>query len=169
MSDWICPICGSDLALLGSDPEMKFSPGRALALALSLVKLLEGANSQEQHCPHPAPQFSPREPIGRVQLWIRDHLRDDLSVAQLARQAGMSQRNFARAFVQETRMTPAEFVEMARLTAARQLLDTTTRPLQLVAFESGFSSTQALRRAFLRRLGMAPREYRAQSNRQGNY
>ena len=49
-----------------------------------------------------------------MQQWIRDHLREDLSVARLAHQAGMSERNFARTFVQETNLTPADFVDLAR-------------------------------------------------------
>jgi len=73
----------------------------------------------------------------------------------------MSQRNFARAFIQDTRMTPAQFVDLVRVDAARRLLDESTLPLQRIAFESGFSGAQALRRAFCRQLGIAPREYRA--------
>jgi transcriptional regulator GlxA family with amidase domain len=98
-----------------------------------------------------------------VQQWIRDHLRADLSVAALARRAGMSQRNFARAFVQDTQMTPAQFVDLLRVDAARGLLEDSTLPLQRIAFESGFSGAQALRRAFRRRLGVTPREHRSRS------
>ena len=153
----MCPICGNDLAVLGLGVETEQPLSIALALASSLVKLLERAGAPAQATmPFPA-----REPIRRVQHWIHDNLQEDLSVAQLARQAGMSQRNFARAFVQETEMTPAEFVELRRIGAARRLLDTSGPGLQRIAFECGFSSTQALRRAFLRRLGVTPREYRA--------
>ena len=70
---------------------------------------------QSQFSAQLAAQFVAREPIQRVQQWIRDHLREDLSVARLAHQAGMSERNFARTFVQETNLTPADFVELARI------------------------------------------------------
>ncbi|THD60326.1 MAG: helix-turn-helix domain-containing protein [Phenylobacterium sp.] len=156
MSDWMCPICGSDLAVLGLSLETEQPLGVALALAVSLVKLLERAGGPAQA----AMPFPAREPIRRVRHWIHDNLGEDLSVAQLARRAGMSQRNFARAFVQETEMTPAEFVELRRIAVARRLLDTSALGLQQIAFECGFSSTQALRRAFLRRSGVTPSEYR---------
>jgi transcriptional regulator GlxA family with amidase domain len=43
------------------------------------------------------------------------------------------------------------------------MLEESTLPLQRIAFESGFSSAQALRRAFRRRLGVTPREHRSRS------
>ena len=81
-------------------------------------------------------------------------------MARLAHQAGMSERNFARTFVQETNLTPADFVELARIDEARRLLEETKAPLQRVARDSGFSGTQAMRRAFCRRLDVTPSEYR---------
>jgi transcriptional regulator GlxA family with amidase domain len=95
-----------------------------------------------------------------VLQWIRDHLQQDLSVAQLARQAGMSPRSYARAFVQETHITPAHFVELARIEEARRLLEETRLPVQRVALDSGFSGTQPMRKAFCRRLDITPSEYR---------
>lgn len=132
----------------------------ALAVARYLVMYLKRPGGQSQFSAQLAAQFVAREPIQRVQQWIRDHLRQDLSVAQLAREAGMSQRNFARAFVQETHVTPADFVELTRIDEARRLLEETKLSLQRVALNSGFSGTQAMRRAFCRRLDVAPREYR---------
>jgi transcriptional regulator GlxA family with amidase domain len=58
----------------------------------------------------------------------------------------------ARAFVQETHVTPAHFVELARLEKARRLLEETRLPVQRVALDSGFSGTQPMRKAFCRRL-----------------
>lgn len=136
--------------------------GREVALAVGryLVMFLKRPGGQSQFSAQLAAQFVTREPIQRLQLWIRDHLGEDLSVARMAREVGMSQRNFARTFVQEARMTPAEFVELARIDKARRLLEETREPLQRVAFESGFAGTQAMRRAFCRRLDVTPSEYR---------
>ena len=159
----MCPICGGDLASAGSNLDDSKEGVRALAVARHLVALLERSEGRSQPDRRSEAPFNAREPILEVQQWIRDHLRDDLSVAELARRAGMSQRNFARAFVQDIRMTPAQFVRMVRVDAACRLLDESTLPLQLIAFESGFSGAQALRRAFCRRLGIAPSEYRSRT------
>ena len=131
-----------------------------LAVARYLVMYLKRPGGQSQFSDQLAAQFVTKEPIQRVQQWVRDHLRQDLSVAKLARQAGMSARNFARTFVQETRLTPADFVELARIDEARRLLEETKSSLQRVARDSGFSSTQAMRRAFGRQMAVTPSEYR---------
>jgi transcriptional regulator GlxA family with amidase domain len=72
----------------------------------------------------------------------------------------MSQRNFARAFASETQMTPATYVELTRIDAARRLLEESHLSLQQVAFRAGFSSPQAMRRAFARHLDVTPGDYR---------
>ena len=56
--------------------------------------------------------------------------------------------------------TPADFVEMARVDAARRLLEESETPLQRVASRCGFGSPDTMRRAFLRRIGAGPSDYR---------
>ncbi len=77
----------------------------------------------------------------------------------------MSVRNFARAFRAETGTTPAAYVERARLDDARRLLETSPASIEEVARRSGFGTPEALRRAFVRRVGLAPREYRSRFGR----
>jgi transcriptional regulator GlxA family with amidase domain len=72
----------------------------------------------------------------------------------------MSVRNFTRVFQHETGITPADFVEMARVDSARRLLEDTEMPLQRVAASCGFANPDTMRRAFLRRIGTGPSEYR---------
>jgi transcriptional regulator GlxA family with amidase domain len=64
-----------------------------------------------------------------LQTWILAHPHADLSVEALAERVAMSSRNFARLFVQEMGMTPAKFVEHARLEAARCTLEQTALPV----------------------------------------
>jgi transcriptional regulator GlxA family with amidase domain len=73
----------------------------------------------------------------------------------------MTERSFARVFRSQTGITPAGFVEATRVDAARRLLEETNLPLQQVASDAGYGSTEALRRAFLRQLGIRPTDYRA--------
>lgn len=144
------------LALIEED----HGPALALAVARRLVMFLKRPGGQSQYSVHLASQVTALSPITRIQAWIRDNLREDLSVSTLARRAAMSERNFARGFVQETKLTPAQFVELTRIDAARRLLESSSLSLQRVARESGFSSTQAMRRAFHRRLDVIPGQYR---------
>ncbi len=98
---------------------------------------------------------------GKVQAHVLGQLNQRFSVQQLAAVAGMSARNFARVFVQETGITPQEFVERSRVDLARSLLETTAAALKVVAYDCGFGSAELMRRVFVRRIGVTPADYRA--------
>ncbi|MCW2241671.1 GlxA family transcriptional regulator [Azospirillum canadense] len=149
---------GMDLALALVEEDW----GRPLALAVAreLVMFLKRPGGQSQFSAHLAAQSSERSAIQAVQAWVLDNLTGDLAVNALAKRANMSARNFARVFRLEAHMTPGDFVEAARVDAARRMLEDTDTPLQRVAARCGFGNTNALRRAFLRRLQVTPGEYR---------
>ncbi len=96
-----------------------------------------------------------------LQQWIQEHLDHRLQVEELAAESGMSPRNFARVFVQETGQTPGKYVEDMRLDRARRLLESGLRDLDHVAEKAGFRRQERLQRAFRRRFGISPRQYQA--------
>ena len=132
----------------------------ALSVARRLVVFLKRPGGQSQFSAHLAAQVATESRIQAVQHWILDHLPLELTVTALAARAAMSVRNFTRVFQQDAGMTPADFVEMARVDAARRLLEDTDKPLQRVAASCGFANPDTMRRAFLRRIGTGPSEYR---------
>jgi transcriptional regulator GlxA family with amidase domain len=150
---------GMDLALafveedLGSD--------LALAVARQLVLFLKRPGGQAQFSAQLAAQQSEREPLRDLQAWIADNLDADLSVPALAARAHMSERHFARAFRAGVGMTPAAFVEVARVERARMALEAGDAPVETVARSAGFGTVETMRRAFRRRLGVAPADYRS--------
>lgn len=95
-----------------------------------------------------------------LMAWARENLRQPLTVVELAARAGMSERNFARAFTAATGFTPAKAIERLRVEAARTLLD--SQPLQVedVALETGFGDQERMRRAFIRAFGQPPQALR---------
>jgi transcriptional regulator GlxA family with amidase domain len=72
----------------------------------------------------------------------------------------MSPRNFARSFRREVGLTPAAYVETLRVERARQCLEQDSDPIDRVADRCGFGTPETMRRAFARRVGVAPTEYR---------
>jgi transcriptional regulator GlxA family with amidase domain len=132
----------------------------ALSVARRLVVFLKRPGGQSQFSAHLAAQVATEGRIQAVQHWILDHLPLDLTVKTLASRAAMSVRNFTRVFQEDAGMTPADFVEMARVDSARRLLEDTDKPLQRVASSCGFANPDTMRRAFLRRIGTGPSEYR---------
>jgi transcriptional regulator GlxA family with amidase domain len=137
----------------------------ALAVARRLVVFLKRPGGQSQFSAHLAAQVATEGRIQAVQHWILEHLPLELTVQTLASRAAMSVRNFTRVFQQEAGMTPADFVEMARIDSARRMLEDTDKPLQRVASQCGFANPDTMRRAFLRRIGAGPSEYRERFRR----
>ena len=145
------------LALVQED----HGPEVSLAVAKRLVVVAQRQGGQSQFSPYLLPQSEPDSPIARVHAHVMAHLRDDHHVEALADVAGMSARTFARAFKLQTRMTPADFVEGARIDAARNRLEGGDLPLKMVAYDCGFSGAEHMRQVFVRRLGLTPSQYRA--------
>jgi len=98
--------------------------------------------------------------FGRLMGWIRERLGEPLGVERLAREAAMSPRNFARAFLAETGMTPAKAVERLRVEAARERIEAGAEPIDRVALALGFGEPERMRRAFLRAFGQPPQALR---------
>ncbi|MEU5692165.1 DJ-1/PfpI family protein [Actinosynnema sp. NPDC020468] len=82
------------------------------------------------------------------------------TVETMARHASMSTRHFGRLFTAKVGTSPARHVERARVEAAATLLEAGDEALDSVARRCGFGSSETLRRAFLRVLGVAPGGYR---------
>ena len=132
----------------------------ALGVARELVMFLRRPGGQSQFSVQLAMQGADREPIRDLQRWIGDHLSEELSVARLAKRAAMSARNFARIFVRETGMTPATYVEKARIEAARRRLEESADTVDAIAGNCGFGTRESMRRAFMRELHVPPSAYR---------
>lgn len=150
---------GIDLALMLIEEDH----GRELALSVArhLVMFLKRPGGQSQFSAHLAAQIAAESRVQSVQHWILDNLSADLSLSTLAARAGMSVRNFSRTFQSETGSTPADFVELARVDAARRVLEDSETPLQRVASHCGFGTADTMRRAFIRRIGTGPQDYRS--------
>jgi transcriptional regulator GlxA family with amidase domain len=149
---------GMDLALALVEEDL----GRdiALTVARDCVMFLKRPGGQSQFSAHLMLQQSSHTSIGDLQNWVLDHLDADLSVAALAERAAMSPRNFARVFKRDVHITPARFVEIARLQAACRQLETSQASVERVARDCGFGNPEHLRRAFMRQYRISPQSYR---------
>ncbi len=147
---------GIDLALALVEADLGREP--ALAIARQLVVFLKRPGGQAQFSAALTLQEKD-ERFDRLHGWIVENLRGDLSLAALAGQAHMSLRSFARHYRQATGRTPARAVEEIRIETARRLLEQGLSVAK-VGRRCGFGSQETLRRAFLRRVGASPQDYR---------
>lgn len=132
----------------------------ALRIARQFVLFLRRPANQSQFSAHLAAPAAARDGLRDVQAHIAEHPGADLSVEALAARAGMSVRNFARAFRTEVGVTPARYVERARIESARRRLEESDDGVDVIAAACGFGTAETMRRAFLRVLHVPPAEYR---------
>jgi transcriptional regulator GlxA family with amidase domain len=132
----------------------------AQTVARWLVMFLHRPGGQTQFA---SPVWVPRaerSAVRAVQAVVEAAPAGDHRLPALAAAAAMSVRHFARVFTAEVGETPGRFVERVRLEAARRELETTNDTLDVIAVGCGFGTAETLRRAFQRRLNVAPDSYR---------
>jgi transcriptional regulator GlxA family with amidase domain len=125
-----------------------------------LVMFLHRPGGQTQFA---SPVWVPRaerSTVRAVQQLVEAAPGGDHRLSVLAAAAAMSVRHFARVFTAEVGEPPGRFVERVRIEAARRELETTDDTLDVLAARCGFGTAETLRRAFQRRLGVAPDSYR---------
>ncbi|MFJ9036881.1 GlxA family transcriptional regulator [Streptomyces sp. NPDC102406] len=92
--------------------------------------------------------------------WLRENLARDLTLADIAKQAGTSTRTLIRRFSDQTGTTPLQWLHRARIRQAQHLLETTGHSVERIGSQVGFGSPTAFRDRFKRTTGVSPRTYR---------
>jgi transcriptional regulator GlxA family with amidase domain len=150
----------------GIDPALSLieqDAGRKVAIdvARMLGVYLKRAGGQFQYSALLAAQAqSDSGSFSELEQWIVENLKSDLRVETLAERVNMSPRNFARLYAKTRGRTPAKAVEAIRIDAARRQLEETADRIAAIAQACAFSNEEQMRTAFIRVLGVPPREYR---------
>jgi len=128
-----------------------------VARRLVVPPLREGGQAQFAVRPIP-PEES--QGLARILEWAHAHLDRVLTVDDLADQANMSARTFARRFKQETGTTPHRWLTHQRILNAQQLLEKSDQPIDWIAESVGLQTAATLREHFRRILKTTPTAYR---------
>ncbi|MFW6694758.1 GlxA family transcriptional regulator [Streptomyces sp. MAR4 CNX-425] len=127
--------------------------------ARRLVAAPYRSGGQAQYVPRSVP-----EPLGErfaaTREWALRRLGEPLTLAALARHAGVSARTFSRRFADDTGYTPMQWVMRARVDVARELLERSEQSVEQIADHVGLGTGANLRLHFQRILGTTPSEYR---------
>jgi transcriptional regulator GlxA family with amidase domain len=148
---------GLDLSLAIIETDLGADIARAVARELVIYHRRTGSQSQISTLLELAPRT---DRIQAALTYARDNLHKPLTVAVLAEAAHLSPRQFSRAFVAETGHSPAKAVEVLRVEGARNLMEQSRHPIEVVARQTGFSDRDQMRRAFLRVVGQPPQALR---------
>ncbi len=130
-------------------------------LARQLVVAPHRQGGQAQFIEQPLARTPGDERIAAVLAWAAAHLDQAHTVDTLAARAAMSRRSFTRHVREATGTSVLQWLLGQRLALAQRLLETTARPLELVAASAGFGSALSLRQHFRKALATSPSAYRA--------
>lgn len=135
---------------LGSSGNLLFREGLGLALAVHLLGRYRAPG------PTARPAGLSSSQLRAVLEWIDAHLAGDVSLARLARVAGVSTSHFRVLFKRSTQVAVHEYVVQRRVERARQLLLRNELPASQIALEAGFSHQSHMARCMRRVLGITP-------------
>jgi AraC family transcriptional activator FtrA len=132
-------------------------------VARRLVMAPHREGGQAQFIPQPVGDAT--EPwLSDLLQWAERHLHEPLTTGRLAAAARMTKRTFFRRFSAMTGGSPAEWLTSLRVGRARDLLETSTKSIERIAWECGFGSAATMRHHFHQRLKVSPASYRAARN-----
>lgn len=145
------------LALVESD----YGPDVARRVARWMVVFLQRPGGQAQFSVWTESAPAVPKPLRDILDSVVADPAADHSIAIMADRAAVSERHLVRMFRVQVGMTPARFVEQARLEAAKVLLASGDHGQEAVARRAGFGSADTMRRTFRRNLGVSPSMYRS--------
>lgn len=131
----------------------------ANAVARRLVMPPHRRGGQAQYVIAPVP-VRPEQSMGPVLEWALKNLSEPIEIGQLAAQARMSERTFLRRFRDGMGMSPQRWLQQVRIERAKELLETSSMALIIIAGECGYQSLETFRVAFKRMAGTSPAAYR---------
>ncbi|NUK01375.1 helix-turn-helix domain-containing protein [Streptomyces lunaelactis] len=133
------------------------------AVANSVARLAVAAphrtGGQSQYIERSVPHTSGQS-LAATREWALHNIAGPLSVRRLADHASLSERTFARHFVEETGMPPLQWLLTARIDLAKHLLETGDHGVDEVARRVGLGTAANLRLRFRRATGTSPSSYR---------
>jgi transcriptional regulator GlxA family with amidase domain len=135
--------------------------GEPLAAATAKLMLVERRRGSQSPflVPHAAPADTASE-IESATRYLRQHSGKRLAIAGVCRALAVSERTLARRFKASLGMSPLSYLQSQRIARARQLLESSTLPLERIVEQCGYEDVSSFRKLFARQVGMTPREYR---------
>ncbi len=97
--------------------------------------------------------------LKKVVSFLHEHLDADMSVADIARQFGLSERSLSRLFQKELHMTFIQYATILRMLKALKLLLDERMPVNEVANAVGYNSLPTFSNTFTKIVGLRPSEY----------
>ncbi|MBR1892374.1 MAG: helix-turn-helix transcriptional regulator [Lachnospiraceae bacterium] len=127
--------------------------GQVYSFVIELLRL-EGEYSQKSL------DTKANETIKTVFMYVKDHMHEDIKVADMADACGLSETHFRRSFESAMNMKPADYVNYVRVDEACRLISTKELSMEEIAIRVGFQSQSTFNRNFKRITHMTPYQWK---------
>ena len=106
--------------------------------------------------------------ISAIQRYIEEHFTEEIRIADLARQFFISPYYLSHTFKSQVGYSPKQYIQLNRLSYAKELLETTDLQVSQIAYKCGFGDTNNFIRSFKNWFDQAPNRYRQNGETEGN-
>lgn len=100
------------------------------------------------------------EDIHQALLFIHENYQNDIRSEDVAQAINWGYSRFRKVFLQQTGMTPYQYIQETRIKQSKFLIMNTTKPLKEIAYNVGFNNPDYFSTAFRRITGLSPMEFR---------
>lgn len=133
-----------------------YSESMATALAAHLLKYYSTRKHVLQEYENGLSKYKLKQAIE----YINEHLTEEVSLAEISAELGMSQYYFCRLFKQSTGMTPHTYLVQQRVERSKQLLKQAEGTINDIAIECGFANPSHFAKCFRQYTGISPKQFR---------
>ncbi|SDR30202.1 GlxA family transcriptional regulator [Pseudovibrio sp. Tun.PSC04-5.I4] len=135
--------------------------GHATMLEVSRRFLIDPSGREQKHYRTFYPKLTHGdEAVLKTQHWLQSEFKYKLAVPDMVEKSGLTGRTFLRRFEAATGHTPNTYLQLLRVTSARQQLEQTKRSFNEIAWDVGYEDPTAFRKVFQKTMGLSPGDYR---------
>lgn len=116
------------------------------------AEIMQKASGEEER--------SKNDVVGTVKRYVREHIQEDIYIADIAKQVYLNEQYLMRTFKKTTGISILEFITGERLWLAKELLANTNYPINRVADMVGYGNYSYFTKIFKRNVGVTPQVYR---------
>ncbi len=140
---------------------------RQIAILCAKVFQIEmDRNSQSAFAIFTGQKLHGDEVIKKAQTFIENRLHEKMTMEELSSKFSVGRRNFDRRFIKATGNTPIEYTQRVKVELAKKAFENSSKTINEVMYEVGYSDVKAFREVFRKITGMSPIEYKGRYNKE---
>lgn len=144
----------------------KFYDRQTALLCSRIFQIDVSRNSQSEFIIFSNQKGHQDETIREAQSYIESHIEEKISIDHLCHKFSVARRNFDRRFIKATGNSPLEYIQRAKMEAAKRTLEYSRKTINEIMYDVGYSDVKAFREIFKKITGLTPTAYKEKYRKQ---